>query len=206
MRTGFICSAEHNLAVRCRESHTEVIARFDLETNKAIVLRLVEVFTRSYVPTRGTRSRENVRIVPGVPVASAKFFRPAYFGHLIPCRTCGSRQPSGSVLKPVLSIFSDLILDSSVDPRDSRSVVRSMSMNASSSGQVMLFRWFRTSLVSLARPSEGTDGFWRSIATSRLPLGPLQTDITSGARFRQACAPAAGSLNYELYGQRSLIN
>ncbi len=26
------------------------------------------------------------------------------------------------------------------------------------------------------------------------------TDITSGARFRQACAPGAGSLNYELCG------
>jgi hypothetical protein len=70
----------------------------------------------------------------------------------------------------------------------------------------MLFHLFRTSLVSLARPSEGTDGFLRSIAMSRLPLGTLQTDITSGARFRQACAPAAGSLNYELCGQRSLIN
>src|ERR1700745_1995204 len=30
--------------MRCRESHTEVIAMFDLETNKAIALRLVEVF------------------------------------------------------------------------------------------------------------------------------------------------------------------
>jgi predicted ester cyclase len=28
----------------CRESHTEVIAMFDLETNKAIALRLIEVF------------------------------------------------------------------------------------------------------------------------------------------------------------------
>jgi hypothetical protein len=66
----------------------------------------------------------------------------------------------------------------------------------------MLFRLFRTSLVSLARPSEGTDGFLRSIAMSRLPLdGAPQTDITSGARFRQACAPAAGSLNYELCGK-----
>jgi hypothetical protein len=27
-RTRFIYSAEHNLAVRCRESHTEVIAMF----------------------------------------------------------------------------------------------------------------------------------------------------------------------------------
>src|SRR6266436_6340834 len=42
-------------------------------------------------------------------------FPPAYFGHLIRCRTCESRQPSGSVLKRFLSIFSDLILDSSVD-------------------------------------------------------------------------------------------
>src|SRR5712691_8612196 len=33
-----------NCTQRCRESHTEVIAMFDLETNKAIVLRLVEVF------------------------------------------------------------------------------------------------------------------------------------------------------------------
>src|SRR4029077_210220 len=39
-----ICSAEYNLAMRCRGSHTEVIAMFDLETNKAIVLRLIEVF------------------------------------------------------------------------------------------------------------------------------------------------------------------
>jgi predicted ester cyclase len=30
--------------MRCRESHTEVIAMFDLETNKAIALRLIEVF------------------------------------------------------------------------------------------------------------------------------------------------------------------
>jgi predicted ester cyclase len=30
--------------MRCRESHTEVIAIFDLEANKAIALRLVEVF------------------------------------------------------------------------------------------------------------------------------------------------------------------
>src|ERR1700730_3143925 len=44
-------------------------------------------------------------------------FPPAYFGHLIPCRTCGSRQPSGSVLKRFLSILSDLILDSGVDPQ-----------------------------------------------------------------------------------------
>jgi len=79
-----------------------------------------------------------------------------------------------------------------------------MSTYASSSGQVMLFRLFRTSLVSLARPSEGTDGFLRSIAMSRLPLdGAPQTDITSGARFRQACAPAAGSLNYELCSKPS---
>ena len=30
--------------MRCRESHTEVIAVFDLETNKAIARRLIEVF------------------------------------------------------------------------------------------------------------------------------------------------------------------
>jgi SnoaL-like polyketide cyclase len=30
--------------MRCRERHTEVIAMFDLETNKAIALRLAEVF------------------------------------------------------------------------------------------------------------------------------------------------------------------
>jgi predicted ester cyclase len=35
---------EHNLAMEYRESHTEVIAMSDLETNKAIALRLVEVF------------------------------------------------------------------------------------------------------------------------------------------------------------------
>ena len=34
----------HNLAVRCREGHTEVIAIFDIETNKTIALRLVEAF------------------------------------------------------------------------------------------------------------------------------------------------------------------
>src|SRR6267142_5581185 len=53
----------------------------------------------------------------------------------------------------------------------------------------MLLRLFRTSLVSCARPSEGTEGFLRSIAMSRPPLGTLQADITSGARFRQGVCP-----------------
>src|SRR5258708_21606272 len=38
-----------------------------------------------------------------------------YFNYLNPCRTCESRQPSGSVLNRFLSIFRDLIFDSSVD-------------------------------------------------------------------------------------------
>jgi hypothetical protein len=36
--------SNRELAMRCRESYTEVIAMFDLETNKAIALRLIEVF------------------------------------------------------------------------------------------------------------------------------------------------------------------
>src|SRR5437016_2789802 len=104
-------------------------------------------------------------------------FPPAYFGHLIPCRTCGSRQPSGSVLKRFLSIFSDLILDSSIDPRDSRSVVRSMSTYASSSGQVMLFRLFLPLSFPWPDHQKAQTAFLRSIAMSRLPLGTLQTDI-----------------------------
>src|SRR5467141_5193708 len=40
---------------------------------------------------------------------------PTYFNYWNPCRTCESRQPSGSVLNRFLSIFSDLIFDSSVD-------------------------------------------------------------------------------------------
>jgi hypothetical protein len=43
-RTRFICSVEHNLAMRCRENYTEIIAMFDLEANKAMVLGLIEVF------------------------------------------------------------------------------------------------------------------------------------------------------------------
>src|SRR6266404_4808382 len=76
-----------------------------------------------------------------------------YFNYLNPCRTCESRQPSGSVLNRFLSIFSDLIFDSSVDrgtpnfaaapvgPNTRpRLVSRSVSENSSSISRISLKR------------------------------------------------------------------